>query len=172
MGGNSHLLRDAVHREGGLRVPAENYYSCDNGYANADGFLTPYRGVRYHLREWDRGSGGPQNRQELFNLKHSSTRNVIERTFALLKVRWGILRSQSFYPIKVQNRIILACCMIHNFLRNGMPDDPFERELPSPAECGAEADLDFISTIDSNTAWSTWRDALATSMYNEWRNRP
>ncbi|KAL0433301.1 UNVERIFIED_CONTAM: hypothetical protein Slati_2664400 [Sesamum latifolium] len=95
---DSRVLRDVVRREGGLRVSAGNYYLCDNEYANVEGFLTLYRGVRYHLREWDRGSGGPQNRQELFNLKHSSTGNVIERTFDLLKVRWGILRSQSFYP--------------------------------------------------------------------------
>ncbi|KAL0332829.1 UNVERIFIED_CONTAM: hypothetical protein Scaly_2184400 [Sesamum calycinum] len=81
---DSHVLRDVVHREGGLRVPAGNYYLCDNGYANAEGFLTPYRGVCYHLREWDRGLGGPQNREELFNLKHSSACNVIDRTFGCL----------------------------------------------------------------------------------------
>ncbi|KAL0392934.1 UNVERIFIED_CONTAM: hypothetical protein Sradi_2516200 [Sesamum radiatum] len=129
---DSRVLRDAIHRDGGLRVPSGNYYLCDNGYANAEGFLTPYRGVRYHLREWDRGTGGPRNKEELFNLKHSSARNVIERTFGLLKVRWGILRSQSFYPIDVQNKIIIACCILHNFIRNEMPDDPLEREIPDP----------------------------------------
>ncbi|KAL0295556.1 UNVERIFIED_CONTAM: hypothetical protein Sangu_2507300 [Sesamum angustifolium] len=56
---DSHVLHDAIHRDGGLRVPSGNYYLCDNGYANAEGFLTPYRGVRYHLRNWDRGTGGP-----------------------------------------------------------------------------------------------------------------
>ncbi|KAL0309141.1 UNVERIFIED_CONTAM: hypothetical protein Sradi_5856400 [Sesamum radiatum] len=112
---------DAIHRPNGLTVPTGNYYLCD-GYANADGFLTPYRGVRYHLREWDRTAGGPQNKEELFNLKHSSARNVIERTFGLLKVRWGILRSPSFYPIDVQSKIIIACCLLHNFIRNEMPE--------------------------------------------------
>ncbi|KAL0307700.1 UNVERIFIED_CONTAM: hypothetical protein Sangu_3014300 [Sesamum angustifolium] len=47
---DSRVLRDAIHRPNGLTVPTGNYYLCDNGYANADGFLTPYRGVRYHLR--------------------------------------------------------------------------------------------------------------------------
>ncbi|KAK4382289.1 hypothetical protein Sango_2886400 [Sesamum angolense] len=71
---DNRVLQDAIHRPNGLRVPTGNYYLCDNGYANADGFLTPYRGVRYHLREWDRSAGGPQNKEELFNLKHSKIR--------------------------------------------------------------------------------------------------
>ncbi len=41
--------------------------------------LTPYRGVRYHLKEWGRANERPQNKEELFNLRHSSRRNVIER---------------------------------------------------------------------------------------------
>ncbi|KAL0453796.1 UNVERIFIED_CONTAM: hypothetical protein Slati_1357700 [Sesamum latifolium] len=73
------------------------------------GFLTPYRGVRYHLKEWDRG--GPQNARELFNLRHAAARNVIERSFGLLKMRWGILQSPSYYSIDVQSRIVVACCL-------------------------------------------------------------
>ncbi|KAK4394166.1 hypothetical protein Sango_1887400 [Sesamum angolense] len=75
---NSHVLCDAIHRDDGLHVPSSNYYLCENGYENAEGFLMPYRGVRYHLRKWDHGTGGPQNKEELFNLKHSSARNVKE----------------------------------------------------------------------------------------------
>ncbi|KAL0453177.1 UNVERIFIED_CONTAM: hypothetical protein Slati_1295800 [Sesamum latifolium] len=146
---DSRFLRDAINRPHGLRVPTENYYLCNNGYANADGFLTPYRGVRYHLKEWDRGAGGPQNKQELFNLKHSSARNVIERTFELLKVRWGILRSQSFYQIDVQSKIIIACCLLHNFISNEMPEDPFELELPDPRESGGDTYGECISSIES-----------------------
>ncbi|MBA0614788.1 hypothetical protein Godav_015034 [Gossypium davidsonii] len=50
------------------------------------------------------------------NLKHSSAHNVIKRCFGLLKPRWGILRIPSFYPIRVHNRIIIACCLLHNFI--------------------------------------------------------
>ncbi|KAL0355793.1 UNVERIFIED_CONTAM: hypothetical protein Sradi_4026200 [Sesamum radiatum] len=168
---DSRVLRDVIHRPNGLRVPSGNYYLCDNGYTNAEGFLTPYRGVRYHLREWNRGAGGPKNREELFKLKHSSARNVIERAFGLLKMRWGILRSQSFYPIDVQNMIIMACCLLHNFIRNEMPEDPFEREMPTLVENNSDMHADFISTIDSSSTWNAWRNELATSMYNEWLHR-
>jgi len=35
----------------GLKVPEGKYFLVDAGYALKKGFLTPYRGVRYHLRE-------------------------------------------------------------------------------------------------------------------------
>ncbi|KAL0342762.1 UNVERIFIED_CONTAM: hypothetical protein Scaly_1938800 [Sesamum calycinum] len=147
------------------------YYLYDDGYTNGDGFLIPYRDVRYHLREWDRGAMGPQTKEELFNLKHSSTRNIIECTFRLLKVRWGILKSQSFYPIEIQNRIIMACCLLHNFVRTEMPGDPLELEIPETAEPGFDSTTKFISTFEPNPTCSNWRDVLAMSMYNEWLNR-
>ncbi|KAL8477241.1 hypothetical protein ACS0TY_029509 [Phlomoides rotata] len=46
-----------------------NYYLCDNGYPKCEGFLTPYKGVRYHLSEWS--SRHPQNYQEYLNMKHT-----------------------------------------------------------------------------------------------------
>ncbi|KAL1555122.1 hypothetical protein AAHA92_15600 [Salvia divinorum] len=41
--GDARVLRDAVNRRHGLRVPIGNYYLCDNGYVNSEGFLTPYK---------------------------------------------------------------------------------------------------------------------------------
>ncbi|KAI0037389.1 hypothetical protein FA95DRAFT_1507029, partial [Auriscalpium vulgare] len=35
-----------------LRVPVGRYYVADAGFPNCDALLVPYRGVRYHLREW------------------------------------------------------------------------------------------------------------------------
>ncbi|MFQ6635065.1 hypothetical protein Gotur_011066 [Gossypium turneri] len=52
----------------------------------------------------------PRTLQEFFNMKHASTHNIIQRYFGLLKHRWGIIRSPSFYPVRVHNRIIIACC--------------------------------------------------------------
>ncbi|PPE02884.1 hypothetical protein GOBAR_DD00091 [Gossypium barbadense] len=74
------------------------YYLVDVGYTNCEGFLAPFRGQRYHLNEWRHGYQ-PRTSEEFFNMKHASARNVIERFFRLLKLRWGILRSPSFYPI-------------------------------------------------------------------------
>ncbi|KAL8515068.1 hypothetical protein ACS0TY_013957 [Phlomoides rotata] len=46
---DSRILRDAVTRTNGLRVPTGSYYLCDGGYTNGNGFLAPYRGVRAHM---------------------------------------------------------------------------------------------------------------------------
>ena len=59
------------------------YYLGDAGFMFKAQVITPYRGVRYHLKEYSRR--GPQNAHELFNHCHSSLRNVIERTFGVLK---------------------------------------------------------------------------------------
>ncbi|XP_057774824.1 uncharacterized protein LOC130993805 [Salvia miltiorrhiza] len=126
---DSRILRDAINRPHGLKVPKGFYYLCDNGYANSEGFLTPFKGVRYHLKEWGPNSGRPQNKEELFNLRHSKARNVIERAFGILKMRWGILRSTTFYPIKIQNRLIMAAFLINNFIRSEMAIDPIEQQF-------------------------------------------
>ena len=50
--GSAHdncVLADAIAK--GFKVPAGKYYLADGGYGITPQFLTPYRGVRYHLRE-------------------------------------------------------------------------------------------------------------------------
>lgn len=49
-----------------VNVLIGNYYLCDNGYANCEGFLTPFKSVRYHLKEWGPAAGAPQNPREIF----------------------------------------------------------------------------------------------------------
>ncbi|XVE86648.1 hypothetical protein DITRI_Ditri18aG0051600 [Diplodiscus trichospermus] len=83
---DSTVLRNAISRKNGLKVPKSFYYLCDVGYTNGKRFLTPYRGQHYHLNEW-RQNHTPQTKEELFNCKHSSARNVIERCFGFLKMR-------------------------------------------------------------------------------------
>ena len=44
----------------------------------------PCRGVHYHLREQNTLQLRPKNKEELFNLRHSSARNAVERIFGVL----------------------------------------------------------------------------------------
>lgn len=143
------------------------YYLVDAGYPNGEGFLAPYRGQRYHLNDWRPGYQ-PISAEEFFNMKHSSARNVIERCFGLLKLRWAILRSPSFFPIKTQCRIIIACCLLHNLIRREMAVDPIEHELPD-LYTEDEDDMDnIITSIDSSEIWNNWRRDLAKTMFDTW----
>ncbi|KAJ8755013.1 hypothetical protein K2173_015525 [Erythroxylum novogranatense] len=99
---DGRVLHGVITRRHELKVPHEYYYLVDAGYTNCEGFLASFRSQRYHLNEW-RQSYQPRPTEEFFNMKHASARNVIERCFGLLKIRWAILRSPSFYPIKTHN---------------------------------------------------------------------
>jgi hypothetical protein len=59
----------------------------------------------------------PKSKEELFNLRHSSARNVIERIFGVLKRRFRILLLAPAYNLDVQARIPAALSAIHNFIR-------------------------------------------------------
>ncbi|CAL5325160.1 unnamed protein product [Camellia sinensis] len=164
---DSRVLRDAISRPNGLRVPMGSYYLVDAGYTNGKGFLAPYRGQRYHLSTWREG-GAPTNAEEFFNMKHSAARNRIERCFGLLKLRWEILRTYSYFPIKTQCRIITACCLLHNLIKREMPMDPLEVDLDDTLPNNQETGNEYIDTIEGSDQWSNWRDTLANQMYNEW----
>ncbi|WRX26273.1 Harbinger transposase-derived nuclease domain - like 7 [Theobroma cacao] len=165
---DGRVLRDALRRRNGLKVPNGCYYLVDAGYTNCEGFLAPFRGQRYHLNEWRQGHE-PSGPEEFFNMKHAAARNVIERCFGLLKMRWGILRSPSFYPIRIHNRIIIACCLLHNFIRREMSFDPSKVDLGEYVETNIAVDEDFISTIDPTDVWGNFRMELANQMFNEWQ---
>ncbi|KAG8384184.1 hypothetical protein BUALT_Bualt04G0091700 [Buddleja alternifolia] len=124
---DARVLRDALQRPNCLNVCRDQYYLVDAGYTNGPGFLAPYRATCYNLNKW-RGNT-PKNYKELYNLRHPSARNAIERTFGLLKKRWAILRTASFYDLKNQIRIINACCILHNFMLGEIPKDPLLDEF-------------------------------------------
>jgi hypothetical protein len=63
---------------------AGKFYLVDSGYPNRQGYLAPYRGTKYHLPEFQQGPM-PRGKKEVFNFAHSSLRNVIERSFGVLK---------------------------------------------------------------------------------------
>ena len=80
---NARVLSSAIVR--GFEVPERKFYLVDGGYANTQFFLAPYRGVRYHLKEFGHGRHRPQNYKELFNHRHAVLRNHVERVLGVLK---------------------------------------------------------------------------------------
>ncbi|CAO2146305.1 unnamed protein product, partial [Urochloa humidicola] len=165
--GSAHdalILSDALQRNDGLKVPQGKFYLVDAGYAVRPGFLPPYRGTRYHLREY--GVRSPQNVRELFNLRHSSLRVTVERAFGALKNRFRILYNKPFHPYKTQVKLVLACCILHNWiLRHGHDEHiPLEEFwTTNPSDEAAPNDV-----VMDNATWVAKRDTWVEQM---WQNR-
>ncbi|MQL74386.1 hypothetical protein Taro_006746 [Colocasia esculenta] len=94
------------------------YYLVDSGYGNAGHFLAPYHGERYHISEYqNRGNAPYKNMCDKFDHRHAQLCNCMERCFGVLKNRFQTLREGNCYPFRVQVLIVLACCVVHNFIR-------------------------------------------------------
>jgi hypothetical protein len=105
---------------------------------NRPGYLAPYKDERYHIPEWHRGTK-PKTPIERFNRVHSSIRNVIERSFRLLKVKRPILWKIPPYPMYKQKMIVVATMVLHNFIcEHGGEDKDFAR---------FDRDPNFVATI-------------------------
>ncbi|KAL5540498.1 hypothetical protein UlMin_043092 [Ulmus minor] len=97
------------------------YYLIDFGYANQHRYLAPYRDTNYHLRDQRRVGG--DCKKVMFNYRHASLRNVVERTFGIWKNRFRILRRVPQYTVQKQRDIIIACIVLHNFIMMSSDDD-------------------------------------------------
>jgi hypothetical protein len=104
------------------------YYLVDSGYPNQTGYLASYKGSTYHLPEFHlRRQCAPQRKYEKFNFLHSSLRNVIERSFEVLKQKWHILKLMPSFSPKRQMQISIACMALHNFIRDSELRDEFNK---------------------------------------------
>ena len=142
------------------------YYLADAGYAARPGILPPYRGVRYHLKEYG-GGRYPETPQELFNLRHSSLRTTVERAFGTLKNRFKVLANKPYFPFSIQVKIVIACCVLHNWILDNGPDDIIYDEelwyntLPKSTRVAIDQGVE-------NRQWVAKRDELANLMWTEY----
>ncbi|CAL9012785.1 unnamed protein product [Prunus brigantina] len=121
------------------------FFLMDCGFPNRRQFLAPFRGVRYHLQEF-RGQGrAPANEVELFNLRHLSLRNFIERIFGL-----------------------------HNFLRKECRFDEFPVELENESSSSSslpvnEGDLELVFQTQEQQRQNAneWRVGIALDMWRD-----
>ena len=126
----------------------------DSAYPNTLGYLSPHVGpnLRYHLPDFKKGTP-PQGMYEHFNYLHSSCRNVIERSFAVLKNRWKVLQPKAMPQMDKdsQLQIIIACCTLHNYIRLHQQGIPFTHqvEVMEPTEDHTMYDLERKEAMNS-----------------------
>ncbi|XP_060961641.1 protein ALP1-like [Cannabis sativa] len=138
--------------------PNGKYYLVDSGYTNMPGFLSPYRGERYHLNQY--ADRNPLGKRELFNYRHSSLRNVIERCFGVLKARFPILKQMPSYDLKIQKYIVIACCGIPNFIRTNAEKDIYfdgDEDIPEVQDTTIQSTHE---TLNDSVEFSISRDQI------------
>ncbi|KAL6841999.1 hypothetical protein ACP4OV_028199 [Aristida adscensionis] len=166
---DSRVLRSAMSK--GFQVPPEKFYLVDGGYANTASFLAPYRGVRYHLKEFGAGHRRPQNSKELFNNRHAHLRNHVERTLGVLKKRFAILKVATFHTMENQVLIPVAAAIFHNLIRLLHGDEEWlndQQDNINPANFVALPNGDQIN--DPGTAeGNALRDAIAQAMWDQYQ---
>lgn len=162
------VVADALHK--GLSRYLNKFYLGDAGYALSRWCLTPYRGVRYHLREWIAGAEGPQNASELFNLRHAQLRNIIERVFGVVKKRFVILTSMHSFNFPFQVDIVMCCFMLHNFIRlNQAFDDEWNNWQEPVVEDAAHPEVhEHIQNNAEYALVTAWRDQIAQDMWDSY----
>lgn len=108
----------------------------------------------------------------MFNYAQSSLRNVIERAFGVLKMKWRILLDIPAYPHQTQTEIICACMALHNFIRlNAQFDSDFFVVDSNVNYVPVEATLDQPKTEPAPESadvesMNAFRDRLAEHLYN------
>ena len=147
----------------------------DCGFANRRQFLAPLRGVRYHLKDFGGQGHHPTNARELFNLRHASLRNVIERIFGIFKSRFTIFKTAPPFPFQTQAELVLACAGLHNFLRKECRSDEFpvepEDDQSAPYSDMEDENLELLSEsqLRQRAEANAWRTSIADAM---WARRP
>jgi hypothetical protein len=171
---DSTLWMEAISL-GAVSIPRGKYVLGDAGFSNCDWCLTPYRGVRYHLKEWAKCNKRPQNAKELFNLRHARLRNIIERIFGVIKKRFKILTLPRAFKLEAQAQVVRALCVLHNILcdlgegdnevlEEERPEDEDGEDLVQSSHRGQRQYN--ITRLERKRA-SDRRDAIADAMWQE-----
>ncbi|KAH0992344.1 hypothetical protein GBA52_003827 [Prunus armeniaca] len=171
---DSRVLNDALTRRNGLKVPQGKYFLVDCGFPNQRQFLAPFHGVRYRLQEFAGQGRDLPNEVKLFNLRHASLRNVIERIFGIFKSRFTIFKYAPPFPYRTQTELVLACAGLHNFLRKECRSDEFPVELENESSSSSslpvnegDPELVFQTQEQQRAHANEWRVGIALNMWRD-----
>jgi hypothetical protein len=190
--GSAHdgrVLSDAQSYQGFL-TPLGKYWLGDAGYGNSEYVLTPYRGTRYHLNEqWLVSlryiihlippyiiyfstllinNTRPENPKELFNLRHASLRNVVERIFGTAKRKFKILGSVGEFSIDTQVQLVLGLTGLFNFIRQKEGVELITDDIEVNIAGDSTPQSDGKGSIGGKEKMETFRDQLAEEMWRSY----
>lgn len=166
--GDGRVYRDGLQK--GLVTLLRKFRLADAAYKLSLYCLTPYVGVRYHLKEWGTVQEKPRNREELFNLRHAQLRNIIERAFGILKTMFPLLSMGKMrnYPLKKQIDLINCAIFLYNFIRRrNLYEDEIDNNNDDDADNGHDDNAYHANDADYAEAVA-WRDEIAENMWQDY----
>jgi DDE superfamily endonuclease len=110
----------------------------------------------------------------LFNLRHASARNVIERIFGVLKQRFRILLLAPQYSLDIQARIPAALAAIHNYIcshSDANDDNPLRMnggDMPA-VNAGHDDPNEDDGPIFNDDNVDERRDQIARAMWDDYQ---
>jgi hypothetical protein len=113
----------------------------------------------------------PRNYKELYNLRHSQARNVVERIFGVVKRRFRLMVAAPEYSLETQTKIVPALCVLHNFIRvHDSEENVVLEELSTRAPRRNPEDFSRqgVSAQEKARA-NTKRDDIAKEMWREYQ---
>ncbi|KAM6580932.1 hypothetical protein CsatA_004706 [Cannabis sativa] len=145
--------------------PPNKYYLCDAAYPCSRGFLPPYHNVRYWLGDYRRRRA--VTKEEKFNHAHAQLRNVIERSFGVLKARFPILDKMAPYEFHVQRDVVIACFAINNFIRKEHINDELFNQFDQPQVIFEEGPEEQIMEETNEPSWKPEDAQFMNNLRNE-----
>ena len=120
----------------GISDPVPYFVLADDAFALRPNLLKPYPSL------------GLTKKQRLFNYRLSRSRRVIENVFGILTCRFRIYRKTIECNPDFVSEIVMATCILHNFLR-----EKAQQDYTPPGSLDEEDD-------DGNVVPGTWRDEV------------
>src|ERR1700732_1149288 len=135
-----------------------------NGAAPVSGIIFCIFGIIYLYCNYR-----PLNKEELFNLRHASLRNVIEHIFGVLKRRFRILLLPPEYSLAIQARIPVAISAIHNFIRAHEPgEEPQQGNPDIHHDVNDHSNEDPVAGIVEREEVDVQHDKIAQDMWDDY----
>ncbi|GFN80584.1 protein alp1-like [Plakobranchus ocellatus] len=98
-------------KQGNLNLPEDTpegfpfVFVGDEAFALREDFLKPFKSRLLN------------DQRRIFNFRLSRARRVVENTFGILVARFGVLKSRICLNPENIDDVVMACCVMHNFLR-------------------------------------------------------
>jgi hypothetical protein len=89
-------------------------------------------------------------------------RVIVEKAFGASKNHFCMIDSTPFHPFKTQVKLVLACCILHNWIISHGVDEVVLVEFSwVPNNNGSQP---LGTQVDDNVAWALTRDEWANHM--------